>query len=232
MNPLPEAAYLTLGKIEREMERHLLDAKLMPTTERPVVDVEALIERHLGARLDQFAALDADVLGVTHFLRGTRPKVEINADLTNAAEDDGSPTSVRGRWRITLAHEGAHIVLHRADMEAPEQMSLFGNTSSTDEARLHQCLKRDLALVTRVTRREYQANIGMAALLMPRQVFLALARPLLSGCSAEIASMNDPRLSPQVHELSEMLQVSRQAVRIRIESLGLLSMIGQKNLMI
>src|SRR5262245_52314045 len=99
--------------IEVMMEDELRNAGLLPTAQAPVVDLEALIERHLNARLDQYAELETSVLGQTEFFPGQRPHVLINRDLTDGAmDDDESPRGLRGRWRATLAHEASHIVLH------------------------------------------------------------------------------------------------------------------------
>ena len=62
-------------EIEWMMEDELRKAGLIPCLADPVVDLESLLEIHLGVKLDIHAVLDDDVLGVTHFLGGKKPLV-------------------------------------------------------------------------------------------------------------------------------------------------------------
>ena len=172
-----ERVWFDPGEIEQIMEDELLSAGLLPTDHDPVVDVEAFIEGRLKSSLDQYADLDPEVLGLTEFRIGVAPLVRINKDLTGSAMDgDWCPPGVRGRWRATLAHEASHVVLHRMLFELnPEQGSLFPDGEATGPTLL-RCLKREVTYRT-IGRdwREVQANRGMAALLMPKTLFLKAA---------------------------------------------------------
>jgi hypothetical protein len=231
----PKPVFLTASAIERITDEHLQAAGLMPTADNPVVDIEALIEGHFGARLDQHADLEPGVLGVTTFEPGKAPLVEINRDLSEAA-DQGIESWVRGRWRITLAHEASHIIFHRKDYEGSTQASLFGEPPAVDAPRLQRCLKRDLhELSRRVDPREYQANLGMAAILMPKAIFTELALPLLLALPVPWQSESfrmDPRYLKVISELALRFQVSKEAARIRVEKLGLDAAIGQQQMRI
>jgi IrrE N-terminal-like domain len=203
-------------EIERIMEDELRRAELFPDRRGGVVDVEALIERHLAASLDQYADLPVEVLGLTEFVPGKPPQVRINSDLTGSAMDtDWCPPGVEGRWRATLAHEAAHVVLHRTLFDVDlNQGSLFPTEPARDEsARLHRCLKRDVAHRTQPSDwREVQANRGMAALLMPRSVFTRAARRSGAGSGSDIDAVT--------RSLAELFAVSRQATTIRLRTLG------------
>src|SRR5258705_13858083 len=95
-----ERLWLADADIETMMVDELYRARLFPTAENPVVDVERLIESHLRARLDQHAELESAVLGQTEFFPGRPPHVSINRELSGAAvEDDDGETGVLGRWR-------------------------------------------------------------------------------------------------------------------------------------
>lgn len=105
---------------DAEIESIALDeitrAGLLPQAHVPdlTVQLERFLENHLRVRLDQHADLPADVLGVTHFCQGAPPRIEINRDLTGLAIDEEDPLpGDLGRWRATLAHEAAHVLLHR-----------------------------------------------------------------------------------------------------------------------
>jgi len=94
------------AEIENMMEDELRKAGLFLPNEDAAVNLEALVERHLRAELDQYAILDRGVLGVTEFRPPAAPKVSINSDLTGAAlDEDETPPGILGRWRATLAHE-------------------------------------------------------------------------------------------------------------------------------
>ena len=113
-------------EIEQIMECELYKSGMLPDLAHPSLDIESFLEFHLEVKLNQHAILDPDVLGVTGFMKGCKPLVRINKDLTSEAESVIAPRGQPGRWRATMAHEAAHVVLHRGLMEVPpEQGSLF-----------------------------------------------------------------------------------------------------------
>lgn len=228
-----ERLWFRPSEIERMMTSELQRAGLMPTEAAPVVDLEAFIERHLGATLDQYGELAPDVLGVTEFFEGKPPKVSINRDLTGSAlDEDESPPGRLGRWRATVAHEAGHVLLHRCLFEfAVGNMSLFGSQQAGDGSRqLHRCLKRDATYASGGDWREVQANQAMAALLMPKPFFATIARAeagrLFPGSDAIPAGSED-RVAAR---LAPLLGVSRQAARIRLTTVGLVQAKGQGRL--
>jgi hypothetical protein len=204
-------------EIEHIMEDELRRAKLMPDTTNSVVDLEAFIEDHLKATLDHFATLDPNVLGLTEFIPNKSPAVRINKDLSGSAMDtDWCPPGVEGRWRATLAHEAAHVVLHRLLFELDEnQTTLFADPHPIPDApQLLRCLKRDVAHRVRTSDwREVQANKGMAALLMPKPVFVKVARAAHIGASPAA-------IDATTRSLATQFGVSRQATTIRLRRLG------------
>ncbi len=205
-------------EIERVMEDELRRSKLTPTPTQTAVDIEAFIEDHLRAPLDQYADLPASVLGVTTFHPYKSPEVRINKDLTGTAMDsDWCPPGLDGRWRATLAHEAAHVVLHRILFDADLQQGALFDTTTIDadpDKRLFRCLKRDLSLRVAPDWREIQANKGMAALLMPKRIFTRAARQ--AGASASRGA----DLLAATRTLASTFGVSRQAATIRLQTLG------------
>ena len=172
-----ERLWLEDADIETMMADELHRARLFPAADNPVVDVERFIEGHLGARLDQYAQLDSAVLGQTEFFPGRPPHVLINRDLTGAAmDDDDGASSVLGRWRATLAHEASHIVMHRILFELNQDAEDLFAVGAPQSQRLMRCLKTNVLFRGGGTDwREAQANRGMAALLMPKTIFSAVA---------------------------------------------------------
>lgn len=235
-----ERLWFEPAEIESMMADELARAGLMPTAGAPVVDIEAFIERHLCVHLEQYADLEPEVLGLTEFLVGRQPKVSINRDLTGSAldEEEQVPGTI-GRWRATLAHEAAHVLLHRSLYELPAgQLGLFApEPVQAPTSALMRCLKRDVSFADGrpYDWREVQANRGMAALLMPQSLFGAVARRLLAREDQDTLVTGLPRAgSPQfaalATELSRRFEVSRQAARIRLQTLGLIVARDQRGL--
>lgn len=226
-----ECVWYNPGEIEMIMENELTKAKLFPTLDAPVVDIETFIEGYLKARIDQYAELDARVLGVTEFRAGQPPFVQVNKDLTGSALDEaGSPAFLLGRWRATLAHEGSHIVLHQCLFQVnPNQGGLFDGPDDNAPQPVdpvHRCFKKNVAFGGGAKdSREVQANMGMAALLMPSSVFREAVRNELhdAGWSQVRLVRNSRQAFAIVGQLATVFQVSRQAASIRLESLGLLA---------
>jgi hypothetical protein len=230
-----ERLWIEPDEIEARTEAELVKTGLMPTTEAPAVDVEAFVEQHLGAQFDQYASLPPDVLGQTDFRVGARPLVMVNADLTGAAlDDDDSPLGLKGRWRATVAHEGCHVLFHRCLFNlSPEQGSLFGEDDDPHEPpqRLQRCLKRDVVYGRKGSDwREVQANMGMAALLMPRPLFVAFCQKELLRLGKDRAFTDTPEAEAIAGQVAKAFQVSRQAAMIRLKTLQVLAAVGQEYL--
>jgi hypothetical protein len=218
--------------IEQIATEQLRRAKLLPTLTDPVTDVERLIEVHLRAELDLYADLPEGVLGLTDFPARGAPKVLIDSALTEARDAEGATAGVVGRWRATLAHEAAHIFLHRYLFD-PEMAQLAGHSGIANPTKggLMRCLHRDISSTTaewssvrrRPDWREVQANRAMAALLMPRQIFRRIVlrelRELGLG-APPVAPHDTERLTAA---LAELLQVSKRAVGIRLASESLIA---------
>lgn len=203
-------------EIETLGEALLSDAGLLPTIDAPRVDVESLLEQHLRAEVDYGATTPPGVLGYTVF--GEPVRVSIDRRLTDRATVDGATAGDIGRWRATLAHEAAHILLHG---------SLFAVDAG---GRVPRSFARcSGATIERATEpkdwREIQANLGMAALLMPASVFDAmLTRLLLAETKPPIPPVpTDSRLGRIVVDtVVDAFQVSRQAAGIRCVGRGFL----------
>lgn len=209
-----ERVWFEPDEIEQIMEDEVRRAGLWSTADAPAVDVEAFIEGHLMASLDQYADLERDVLGLTEFRKGTVPLVRINRDLTGSAMDgEWCPPGIHGRWRATLAHEASHVVLHRMLFELnPDQTALF--EEGDRPPLLFRCLKREVAYQSGGRDwREVQANRGMAALLMPKTTFLKAANQELSGGRRDGFQGTTRRLAMR-------FAVSMEAASIRLSTFG------------
>jgi hypothetical protein len=223
------------SEIEEIMEHELAKGKLMPTVADCSVDVELFLERHLKVQCDQYAPLPPEILGLTQFRPGQKPWVRINQDLTQTAlDDEDRPDWMVGRWRATLAHEASHVILHACLFATnPNQATLFAlDDGEPEEHNLHRCLKQNVLFRGMASDwREVQANMGMAALLMPRKIFSAACVQVINdlGWNQDVQS-GSLQHRTLTRSLAERFQVSRQAADIRLETLQLLTQQGRHKL--
>jgi len=222
-----ERLWLSPADIENTMEDELQRLGVFPSNEQPAVDIERFVQG-LGVRMDQHAELDPMVLGQTEFYCDGPPKISINRDLTGAVDDDETPPGIRGRWRATIAHEGGHVVLHRVLFEVNRsQECLFQLEGQAEPQRLMRCLKKDVVFRGGGAGdwREVQANMAMAALLMPQSLFRQLAGQVVLQCGlkAEALINGTPAAGTLCVRMAALFDVSRQAAGIRLETLSIVS---------
>jgi hypothetical protein len=226
------------GEIDDWMEVELRKAGLYPTAERPAVDIEQFVDRYLDADLDQYAPLGGKVLGETRFEPGKRPKILINEALTKAAIDTEDAVAwVRSKWRMTMSHEATHVLLHKSLFPANKnQQTLFAlEDESADDGRhgVYQHLERSEEQRGPVDWREVQANKGMAALLMPKGLFLTLfeSERVRLGLDSDSLLEGSPETRRLAKALGGLFDVSVQSVEIRLKELNVLARAGQVRLL-
>lgn len=214
------------GEIEDKMSDELRKADMLPDAASPIVDLEEFLEFGLQVKLDSYARLDQDVLGLTEFRRGLNPLVSVSADLTSEMENSPNSLGLRGRWRATLAHEAAHVILHRGLFDAPPQQGELFAFDSESSSSLFRCLARDVSFgISNSDWKEVQANMGMAALLMPADVFPEVLRVVVGansplGWHTTIPGPETTEYRKMILELSRRFEVSQQAASIRLKTLG------------
>ena len=197
-------------EIEQLAASSLRAAGLWPEPELRAVDIERLIEVHLGASVDYAADLPPNVLGKTEFR--TPPHVEISRALTVLAAGEDAPLGLRGRWRATVAHEAAHILLHapllRGASPIRDLVGCYGQTIEDPSDRYGWI--------------EVQANMGMVALLMPREPFVKETRRLLGSAAPVFPPLDaESRIGKDlVERLARRFEASHQATRLRLVTFG------------
>jgi hypothetical protein len=227
-----ERIWIEPAEIEDLMSSELTSAGLMAGLDDPVIDLESFVEQHLKVQFDPYATLDPTVLGETEFRGGTRPKVSINKDLTGAAldDDEGQP-GILGRWRATVAHEATHVIVHRCLFNLNEgQRSLFEalEPEEPEVKHLQRCTKRNVLFRgTASDWREVQANMGMAALLMPKSLFAQAFGQEIARLGVNRVDKGSALVASIVAQLATRFKVSKQAAGIRVETLELLTQPGQ-----
>jgi len=213
------------------MEDALYKSDVAPTDQQPTLDIERFIQG-LGVHMDQHADLDPTVLGLTEFYTDGPPRILINRDLTGAIDDEQTPPGFRGRWRATMAHEASHVLMHHVLFQVnQDQENLFRMEEKAGPQLLMRCLKKDVLFRSEGVKdwREVQANMGMAALRMPQGVFRRLAVKVAEQyCfSTDALCIGSKAAATVAVEMAALLDVSKQAARIRLETLGILSPAGQ-----
>jgi hypothetical protein len=187
------------------------------------VDLEAILERGYGIVPD-YADLPSGILGQTLFHRDGRCEVLLSRRLAEAAEHD---IVSRRRLRTTTAHETAHVVEH-----AHFHVTDTGTLSLFDEPKddIPRVLCREGVIESsKVVQAsydgewwEYQANRGMASLLLPRHHLADCLQRLLSSRGFENIreAMAVGRTEEIVREIMLIFDVNMPVVLYRLQELG------------
>jgi hypothetical protein len=235
--------YLPEHEIERRAD--LLRAEYGETIGGPVkfpVPVDEIATYHLALRLG-FA--DLHETRCIPMLRG-QPEilgaiwVETETVVIDRSLDPKKNPSMAGRYRFSVAHEIGHWCLHRTYVpEVATQRPLFDGVSEPTIICRSSQAKEPI---------EWQADIFSSCLLMPRvkvhdewQKCLGRSRPLLLSdlrpngrvgvrtqtkiyeqSRSEISAVEDALFEEIAKPIARRFGVSAQAMRIRLERLGLM----------
>ena len=229
--------YLTEDEIERDAK--LLLAEYEDTIGEPIklpVPVDDIATSHLALRLDfddLHKTLNRPMLRSQPYILGAI-LIEEELVLIDQHLNPKNNPSMLGRYRFTLAHEIGHFRLHRSYFADHNRIFLCDAPSEpTVICRASEEYKRI----------EWQANFFASCLLMPRRPVygkwkecLGRTRPLLlsdlrpngRGMMRDAQSMvyeqaDDDALFEEVAKpIAGCFGVSAQAMRVRLEYLGLL----------
>jgi len=150
---------------ERRIRRFLFDRYGDVAYPITTDDLTRLIEQDVDD-LDLFADLStlrddsAVVEGVTTFIPGRRPRVQIGRQLSEDMRQEA-------RLRTTLAHELGHVLLHDFAGER-EDAPRSRQADDPDTVSTTRCTPWAIGAGSRVDWMEWQANYASGALLMPR----------------------------------------------------------------
>ncbi len=184
----------------------------------PPVPVDEIIELQLELRVDSEDLRGKlglpDVLGAI-FFRSKSIQIDDSLDI------EAHP-HLLGRYRWTLAHEGGHWVLHRELLTPPAaEASLFGELGAPEfvcrsshkppEEKQADLFARYLLMPTEMVRRAWTSWRGDSD-----PVFLTDLREDASASDTD-AAVIDRFIRP----FAEMFEVSREAMRYRVQDLGL-----------
>ncbi|GJQ27838.1 MAG: hypothetical protein HBSAPP02_28700 [Phycisphaerae bacterium] len=215
--------FLHEKQIEREaqvlLEEHAQAHSWQVTAPVPVDEIIELYLKLTFAIEDLQALLHVDdVLGAIWF---TTKEIRVDVRL-----DPTANPLLLGRYRFTLAHEAGHWRLHRQYyLEDPNQGKLFDGRGQP-------------AFVCRSSVRppaERQADMFAGCLLMPREVLraawqawrgnhdaVAVQQLPAVALHAEAKRNENVAMERFCRPLADQFEVSAEAMRIRLENLGLL----------
>jgi Zn-dependent peptidase ImmA (M78 family) len=169
----------------------------------PALDIERFIDdglRQYHIEFEPEADLPFNVLGATKFNPDGSRLIQINAKLYR----ERNSTISRGRFRFTCAHEVFHALYHCQLFKNRGQLESYGYN-----------IREDVVEPDRTSNNfiEWQANRGAAALLMPVSIFKEKVKQMRSQ-SCDHNSL--------LGHLSTSFDISKQSVKVRLKTLGLL----------
>lgn len=183
------------------------------------VDVDWVLLKGLGLEAD-YIELPNGVLGRTLFRRDGVAKIEIARDLAESAETD---QLARRRLRTTLAHEAGHVACHQQlFVQDTETLSLFGAQNTAQEKPAILCRETSVDAGYRGEWWEYQANQCMAALLLPKHLFIPQVKQALDahGVGSFVEALRGGYDESVIRMLANVFDVSWQAALLRLQELG------------
>ena len=180
-------------------------------------DLQVMIE-NAGADLDLYADLStygAYVEGVTEFRHGSKPLVRISRLLS---ED----SRMNNRLRTTLTHECGHVKFHRFLWEMKgANLSLFAGHH--DPAQV--CMRDKILFAGTTDWMEWQAGYSCGALLMPLSDLQKTCEEFMArqGTGLLLMEQETPEAEALLRHIMQHFEVSRDAARVRLQQVRLLS---------
>lgn len=181
------------------------------------IDIEHFARHHLGLCM-QYRPLsdEGTILGLTTYaetdvnLGGQILHMPTNACLIECQllENSRHDKSIKGRLRFTIAHECAHQILYRLGLLSP-----YAYIKVQDD---HAYSLRELK--SREDWNEWQANALAAALLMPSNAVRDRQHMKITRYGWRFNRQG----AFAIDRLSQWFKVSKQAIIIRLQQLGLL----------
>ncbi len=218
--PFAEQPFYEPAEIESICLDELLKVNLYPPGPSPI-RIDRFVEKRFGV-VPTYEELPKGLLGFTRF--GTKGVEEIV--VAKALDDEGTRPAER-RLRTTLAHEGGHGLLHaHLFVLGSRPDSLFGDGLAKDAPRI-LCRDGGVPGLENAPRKnqpyrwwEYQANLAMSALLLPKPLVAKELEPLLTvqGMLKQ-PILASKRREDAVRLLASTFDVNPIVARIRLEAL-------------
>jgi len=206
--PYRDRLHYTMPEIETLTEDELRNFDLLPSTPGPI-NIDLYVEQRF--LIPRYEKLSATLLGYTEF----GPEGPIDIVINEALASDKSIVAKR-RVRTTIAHEGGHALLHTILHLDTGQTSLL----TTAAERRVMCKEEDLRRNSYDGKWwEYQANLAMSSLLLPKHLTMTALEPFLSKTSMGVRTLDPHNLTRAIRALSEIFDVNPIVAKIRIQQL-------------
>lgn len=217
--PFSEQPFFKPIEIELMCRQELEKYNLFPAEPSPI-RIDRFVEKRFNIQ-PTYEDLPSGILGFTLFSQSGVKEIVVAQSL----DEEGTKPAER-RIRTTLAHESGHGLLH-AHLFAfgARPASLFGEDLDRDKPKILCRDNNDPALKSPAKKPpyrwwEYQANLAMGALLLPKSlVDKAVSSLLTSRGRLGFAILEDERRQQAVKLLSEVFDVNPIVAKIRLESL-------------
>lgn len=207
--PYRERIHYTTSELEELTAEELRNHQLLPAKPAPI-NIDLYVEqRFMVPRYDD---LPPTLLGYTEFGPNGPTEIVLNQELAS----DPSPVAKR-RMRATIAHEAGHALLHPILYLDTGQTTLL--SSAPEQPRI-MCKETDLHRTQYDGKWwEYQANLAMGMLLLPKALTLTSLEPYLTKTGLGIRTMDPHNITRASRALSDTFDINPKAAKIRIAQL-------------
>ncbi|WAC06754.1 MAG: ImmA/IrrE family metallo-endopeptidase [Thermodesulfobacteriota bacterium] len=218
--PFSERPYFEAAEVENICNDELQKVGLLPTGPEPI-RIDRFIEKKFKVTFS-FEDMPEGVLGYTMFGVNGVKGIAVSRELG----EENNKFSER-RVNTTLAHEAGHGLLHAYlfafDLQAK---SLFGNSKDVSGSKIICRSSGIEGLQDRTDNHysgqwwEYQANLAIGALLLPRKLVKLALEPLLRevgslGCKV----LEKANRQAAINRLVDIFDVNPIVAKIRVDSL-------------
>jgi hypothetical protein len=218
--PFAEQPFYEPAEIESICLDELQKLELYPSDPSPI-RIDRFVEKRFGVA-PTYEDLPSGLLGFTRF--GAKGVEEIV--VAKALDDEGTQPAER-RLRTTLAHEGGHGLLHaHLFVFGTRPDSLFGDGLAKDSPKI-LCRDEGVPVTDGTLRKkppyrwwEFQANLAMGSLLLPRPLVTKALEPLFNRRGMfKQPSLPSEKQEDAIRLLASIFDVNPIVARIRIEAL-------------
>jgi len=229
--PFIERPYYTVEDVEHLCTDELQKVSLMPSDPSPI-RIERFIEKKFKIH-PTYEDLPEGILGLVEF----GPKGVKGMAISRSLTEEGSRSSER-RISTTLAHEGGHGLLHaHLFVLGQKPTSLFRDDKNSNEPKI-LCRKDAIQGLQGYKKTgyggrwwEYQANLAIGPLLLPRSLVIRALEPFLEKSGLlEVKELDPACREEAVKGLARVFEVNPIVAKIRLEGLYPLARDGQLTL--
>lgn len=217
--PFAERPHYSVEEVEQICSDELRKVGLFPSEPGPI-RIDRFIEKRF--KIDpKYEDLPEGILGCTKF----GPKGVNEIIISRSLAEENSKVSER-RINTTFAHEAGHGLLHAHLFVLGQARSLLGDGLDPNEPKI-LCRKDNIEGIQTNKKInyggrwwEYQANMAIGGLLLPRQLVKIMLEPFLMEKGRLGNKTLDPaRKEKAIRELVEAFDVNPIVAKIRIDTI-------------